>query len=395
MTEIKQPKIRFKGHINDWEQRKLSDMSESLEYGLNSASTKFDGENKYLRITDIDDSTRQFIKEGITSPDADVEKLSNYLLENGDILFARTGASVGKTYIYKESDGKVFYAGFLIRARISEEYNSDFVFQNTFTNKYNNFIKVTSQRSGQPGVNAKEYGDFEMFVPKIEEQKKIGEFFKTLDETIALHQQKLEATKQFKQTMLKKMFPKNGETTPEIRFKGFTDDWENKKFLDICSVKKGTQLNKDTLSKEKTETFKYPVYNGSVNPIGYTTESNKEKGLIMTEGGDVGRVLFSETPFWSSGHSYNISSLDNNIYYLQYLFESNYGKINSKGLGVTIKNLSLNSLKQIILTVNSSYQEQELIGNYFKELDNQINDLEQKLETYKEFKKSMLQKMFI
>lgn len=370
MAEIKQPKIRFKGHTNDWEQRKLGEV-------VNNIAT---GRSKFTKNDNFSENGYEILgSTGVIGYDSEYD-------HNGDFLLtARVGANAGSLYTHK---GKV---------KITD--NTVFIESDNISFLYNILEKFDLKRlsfgTGQPLIKASELKKLDLYFPVDEEQEKIGEFFKTLDDTIALHQQKLEVTKQFKQTMLKKMFPKNGETTPEIRFKGFTDDWEDEKFLDICSVKKGTQLNKDTLSKEKTETYKYPVYNGSVNPIGYTTESNKEKGLIMTEGGDVGRVLFSETPFWSSGHSYNITSVDNNIYYLQYLFESNYRKINSKGLGVTIKNLSLSSLKQIILTVNSSYQEQELIGNYFKELDNQINALDKKLETYKEFKKAMLQKMFI
>ena len=105
-------------------------------------------------------------------------------------MFARTGASVGKSYIYRDSDGLVYYAGFLIRARIREEYDAEFVFQSTLTDKYNKYIAVTSQRSGQPGVNAQEYSEFEIRVPEKEEQTKIGTYFHNLDHLITLHQRK-------------------------------------------------------------------------------------------------------------------------------------------------------------------------------------------------------------
>ena len=142
-------------------------------------------------MTDIDDSSNLFKQDSLTSPDADLKISDNYLLKKGDVLFARTGASVGKTYRYQENDGKVYYAGFLIRARINSQFDSEFIFQNTLTSSYNNFIKVTSQRSGQPGVNAKEYGEFEIYVPSLLEQQKIGAFFKSLDDTIALQECKL------------------------------------------------------------------------------------------------------------------------------------------------------------------------------------------------------------
>ena len=200
------PEIRFKGFTDAWEQRKLGELSSSFEYGLNAAAKEYDGENKYIRITDIDDDSREFKQEDITSPDTDLSSAENYRLSEGDILFARTGASVGKSYIYKVSDGLVYYAGFLIRARIMSEYNAEFVFQNTLTYEYEKFIKVTSMRSGQPGVNAQEYSKYKIMVPSKPEQDKISDCFRSLDNLITLHQRKLEKLKILKKACLEKMF---------------------------------------------------------------------------------------------------------------------------------------------------------------------------------------------
>ena len=226
-------KIRFKGYTEDWEQRKLGELASSFEYGLNAAAKEYDGENKYIRITDIDDNTHEFLTDNLTSPDIELTGADNYKLTEGDILFARTGASVGKSYIYKNSDGLVYYAGFLIRARIKEEYDTEFVFQNTLTDRYNKYIAVTSQRSGQPGVNAQEYAEFEIKVPKKEEQTKIGTYFRNIDNLITLHQRKCDEAKKLKKCMLQKMFPKDGEKVPEIRFTGFTGDWKQRKLGDV------------------------------------------------------------------------------------------------------------------------------------------------------------------
>ena len=206
----KNPEIRFAGFTDDWEQRKLGEMSSSFEYGLNSAATEFDGENKYIRITDIDEDSHEFNNDNLTSPETDLSNADNYKLYEGDILFARTGASVGKTYIYKVSDGLVYYAGFLIRARIKEAYNPEFVFQNTLTTDYEKFVKATSMRSGQPGINAQEYSQFEIKVPSKNEQDKIGICFRNLDHLITLHQRKCDNLKLVKKFMLQNMFPKKG-----------------------------------------------------------------------------------------------------------------------------------------------------------------------------------------
>ena len=184
------PEIRFKGFTDAWEQRKLGEVAENFEYGLNAAAKEFDGVNKYIRITDIDDESHQFNKEDLTSPDTNLEIAERYKLEKGDILFARTGASVGKSYIYRESDGLVYYAGFLIRGKIKEGFDTEFVFQNTLTEEYKNYIRITSQRSGQPGVNAQEYQEYSFKVPHYAEQKQIGMLFKNLDNLITLHQRK-------------------------------------------------------------------------------------------------------------------------------------------------------------------------------------------------------------
>jgi len=174
-----------------WEQRRLGDVCDSFEYGLNAAAKEFDGINKYIRITDIDDSTHVFLTTDITSPATDISHADRYKLQDGDIVFARTGASVGKTYLYDNKDGIVYFAGFLIRAKVKKGHCSEFVFQATLSDGYSRYIAVTSQRSGQPGVNASEYQDWEFFIPKNSaEQEKIGTFFRSLDRLITLHQRK-------------------------------------------------------------------------------------------------------------------------------------------------------------------------------------------------------------
>ena len=139
----KAPALRFKGFTNDWEQRKLGDVLSKFDYGLNSASSDYDGKNKYLRITDIDEQTHRFNLDNLTSPKVDLKNKDNYILHPGDIVFARTGASVGKTYKYREDDGRVYFAGFLIRGRINKNFDTSFIFDTTLLPKYSNFVKIT------------------------------------------------------------------------------------------------------------------------------------------------------------------------------------------------------------------------------------------------------------
>lgn len=200
------PEVRFPGFTGDWEQRKLGELMESMEYGLNASATQFDGENRYLRITDIDDETRKYTGTNPVSPDVNLEKAENYALREGDILFARTGASVGKTYKYQKEDGKVYFAGYLIRGRLKPKENVDFIYQQTLTAEFSKFVKATSQRSGQPGVNANEYSRYSVWAAPMEEADRVGSLFEELDRRYTLHQRKLDHLKRLKQGLLQQMF---------------------------------------------------------------------------------------------------------------------------------------------------------------------------------------------
>ena len=201
------PYIRFRGFTEPWERKTIKELMRfPLDYGLNIAAKKYDGRRKYLRITDIDEDTRIFVKKDITSPN--LENIpSCYQLSEGDIVFARTGASVGKTYLYNKMDGEVYFAGFLIRGKIKIENDPYFIFTNTLTEEYAKFIKVTSQRTGQPGVNALEYENYSFLVPRENaEQKQIGNFFREQDETIQNAQYQIIKLRNMKQACLQKMF---------------------------------------------------------------------------------------------------------------------------------------------------------------------------------------------
>ena len=200
------PELRFPGFSDDWVERKLGDVCGSFEYGLNVAAKKFDGKHQYMRITDIDEDSREFIKDKLTSPKAALNNIQKYRLEKNDIVFARTGASVGKTYIYKETDGLIYYAGFLIRARVKPTASAEFIFQNTHRHNYKEFIRIESQRSGQPGVNSQQYFEYSFQYPSLPEQSLIGSFFFNLDRLISLHAQKLAQMDLYKKALLQRMF---------------------------------------------------------------------------------------------------------------------------------------------------------------------------------------------
>jgi len=393
------PELRFPGFTDNWKQLKLSNVAEKFEYGLNAAAKKYDGKYKYIRITDIDDDTRKFSLKNLTSPDIDVDEAEAYILKQGDILFARTGASTGKSYIYEDKDGLVYYAGFLIRARIKEEYNANFIFQNTLTVKYNNYIKVASQRSGQPGVNAQEYAEFQIMVPSLNEQIKISDFFKKFDNIIALYQQELDNMKQMKQGFLQKMFPKEGESVPELRFQGFNGEWKRRKLGEVVKITMGQSPDGKNYTDNPEDYIlvqgNADLKDGKVVPRVYTTQITKtaSKGdLILSVRAPVGAIGKTD---YNVVLGRGVAGIEGNEFIYQTLLKMNlcgYWKYYS--VGSTFDSINSNDLKNAeILVPNNS--EQNAIGQFFKQIDDNIALHQHNLELLKETKKAFLQKMFV
>ena len=208
---MSKPKIRFKGYEEDWEQRKLSDVVDSVDTG----KSKFDKEG----------SSGEYPILGSTSV---IGYDDEYDYEGDFILTARVGANAGSLYRHagkvKISDNTVF---------IQASQNIEFLYQLLI--RFD--IKRLSFGTGQPLVKASELKRLELMMPTdMEEQMRIGVYFKNLDHLITLHQRKCEETKKLKKYMLQKMFPQNGKRVPEIRFAGFTDDWEQRKLSEIATM---------------------------------------------------------------------------------------------------------------------------------------------------------------
>ncbi|UKT62705.1 restriction endonuclease subunit S [Pedobacter mucosus] len=174
--------MRFKEFEGEWEDITLGKCANSLDYGMNSSAIKFDGKNRYIRITDIDENTSKYKSENPVSPEG--ELTDKYLVRENDILFTRTGASTGKTYCYDIRDGKLYFAGFLIRAKIKEIYNVHFIFAQTQTTKYDKWVKLMSMRSGQPGINSQEYSSYPLSIPSKFEQDKVSTVLGKINERI-------------------------------------------------------------------------------------------------------------------------------------------------------------------------------------------------------------------
>ncbi|MDU1261128.1 MAG: restriction endonuclease subunit S [Veillonella sp.] len=411
----KRPAIRFSGYTDDWEQRKLGECMSSFAYGLNAAAKEYDGMHKYIRITDIDDETHNFIQSNLTSPDIDFNMdVSDYKLNVGDIVFARTGASVGKTYLYNPNDGDLYYAGFLIRGKVKEDCDAGFIYQNTLTKDYDSFIKITSQRSGQPGVNSKEYATFRLNIPCKDEQEKISKVLNSLDELFTLHQRKLEKLKLTKKALLQKLFPKNGSKFPELRLKGFADDWEQRKLGSIGSTYTGLSgKTKEDFGHGEAQYITYlNVFQNTVSDIAMTDKVEIDISQNEVKYGDVLFTTSSETPeevgmssVWL-GYTPNIylnsfcfgfrpnQKID--PYFLGYSLRAPYmrDKIKILAQGISRYNISKNKVMELEISLPNN-EEQSLLGNFLRNIDLGITLHQRKLEMLKNIKKGLLQKMFV
>ena len=235
---------------------------------MNAAAKNYDGVNKYIRITDIDEASSTYTDKDIVSPDGVLT--DNYLVNNRDILLARTGASTGKSYLYKKSDGKLYYAGFLIRANVTT-HDPYFVFSQLHTHRYWRWVSIMSARSGQPGINSQEYSSFPIYTTSIEEESKIANLLSLLDERIATQSKIIEKM----QTLIKGIAHKvSKQGKPNIR-------------LSECLLCTSSTLQESDVA----EVGAYPVY-GANGIVGYldTYNTTSEAIYIIKDGSGVGAV---------------------------------------------------------------------------------------------------------
>lgn len=396
-----QPSLRFPEFKDKWEKKRLGNLSSQSMYGIGASAVEFDKKNVYVRITDIDEDTRRIIGD-YTSPDNIDEK---YLLEKNDILFARTGASTGKTYIHSKFNEtlKYYFAGFLIKFKIKDNYSSKFIYQYTFTEMYKNWVKVMSVRSGQPGINSEEYSKLSLYIPKKEEQEKTGIFFSKLDQQIELEEKRIELLEQQKRGYMQKIFSQG------LRFKdeegNYYKEWDTKQLKDVLefsnkrttneneypvltSSRQGLILQSDYYKDGKT--FAESNIGYFILPKNYITyRSRSDDGIFkfnLNQIIDVG-IISKYYPVFKG--------INANQYYLtlhlNYRLKKEYIKYatGTSQLVLSQKNL------QNIQTKLPSYEEQTKIANFLSELDKLIEKQSDKVELLKDRKKGLLQKMFV
>ena len=219
----------------EWEVKRLAELCQNTgDYGINAPAVPYREDlPTYLRITDID-SWGKFIKTDKAS--VDNPNSSQFILREGDIVFARTGATVGKTYLYDSKDGQLVFAGFLIRfTPNSNKAVPYYIKACTETASYWNWVRVISQRSGQPGINSVEYGAMKLAVPPMEEQRKIAEILGVWDEAIEKQSRLIEKLELRKRALMQRLL------TGRTRLPGFTTPWQKVKLGEIFKERNETK----------------------------------------------------------------------------------------------------------------------------------------------------------
>lgn len=384
----KVPNLRFPEFEGEWKVKKLGEVATNFMYGMNAAATVYDGENQYIRITDIDERTRLFTPNPLSSPDGELE--DKYLLEKGDILFARTGASVGKSYLYSEKDGKIFFAGFLIRLNVKTE-NPYFIFSQTLTEKYQKWVLTMSMRSGQPGINAEEYKLLSIVIPSIQEQEKISSFLLLIDERIQTQNKIINDLKTLKTATAKKIF------SQELRFKDDKGneflEWENILLGDTLDYEQPT--NYLVSSTEYDDSFETPVVTaGKTFILGYTDDKNgvfeKEKLPVIIFDDFTTASQFVDFPFKAKSSAMKILKAKNDTN-IRFIFEA-LQMINYEVGGHGRHWISVFSNLSIFVP---SFPEQTKIANFLSAIDSKIDMENQLLQKLEEQKKYLLQNMFV
>ncbi|HCM90005.1 MULTISPECIES: restriction endonuclease subunit S [Vagococcus] len=403
------PDIRFEGYTEDWEQRKLGELG-IVTTGKAFSSTEFDKNGKYLVITnkDISDSSRSKNTETDKITPRDKNIIEKFNLSGKNILVTMDGVNLGKTALYSNEDA-------LLAQRVGRIQSSclDFIFQLTINRTFLIKMQTLSVGNAIKHISLSQISNYSAMVPKTdEEQIKIGNFFKQLDETITLQERKLNLLKEQKKGYLQKMFPKKNEKFPELRFEGFTGDWEQRKLGELARFSKGNGYTKSDLIDSGTPIILYGSlytnYQSSISKVKTYVEL-KEKSVISKgnevivpssgeSSEDISRASVVDTAGIILGGDLNIIKVTDLINPLFLALTISNGtqqkELSKRAQGKSVVHLNNSDLKSVNLIFPKT-EEQTKIGNFFKQLDETITLQEQQLEKMKEMKKGFLQKLFI
>ncbi|MGC4429682.1 restriction endonuclease subunit S [Streptococcus suis] len=391
------PAYRFQGYTDAWELRKLGEVAEII---TGTTPSTFDEENyggKRLFVSPVDIQDNRYITETLTTL-TEKGHLLGRELRPGATLFVSIGSTIGKVAQLKD----FATSNQQINAVISgDKIDDDFIF--TGLEKKSAQIKNLSSQQAVPIINKSTFSNIEFEFPTLPEQKAIGTFFSTLDRQITLHQRKLDTLKEQKKTYLKLLFPAKGQTKPALRFQGFEDDWEEVKLGEVL-----VEYNKKSEIENQFELLSST--NSGIEPRSGRVSGESNIGYKIIKRG---MVVLSPQNLWLGNINYNVKfeigivspsykvfniTGPNELYLATVLrlpkmfFE--YAQASVQGASIVRRNLDLDLFGSILVPL-PTLPEQEAIGTFFSILDQEIAQVEDKLASLKEMKKTLLRKLFV
>ncbi|HFD0884857.1 TPA: restriction endonuclease subunit S [Enterococcus faecium] len=401
MSNDTQPEIRFPGFTEDWEERKLGDIfvyKQGQQVPVENQFTKR-GKNRHRFIRIVDLTTNNEAPRYI-------EYSGDNIISSTDLFMIRYGQPGVIGYGY---EGVIANNLFKLIPKI-ETYN--LFFKYILDSMYPK-IQSLSSSTTMPAISFKSLDVLAVRYPDKKEQEKIGSFFAQLDNTIALHQRKLDLLKETKKGFLQKMFPKNGAKVPEIRFPGFTEDWEQRKLGEVSPLRGGFAFKSNKFVKEGIPIVRISniLSNGSVGGefVYYTAQEKDENyllpdksALLAMSGATTGKVSILNNPnnnkvYQNQRVGYFTKTKNVDYSFISTLVRSKIflDQLNSVLVAGAQPNISSKDINVFELTIPKNIEEQKKIGNFFKQLDDTIALHQRKLDLLKETKKGFLQKMFV
>lgn len=385
------PKIRFKDFTGPWEQRKLGDVVQITMGQSPDGSTYSDEPSDYILVQGNAD-----LQNGWVCPRIWTTQITKKA-DAGDLIMS-VRAPAGAM-------GKTAYNAVIGRG-VAAIKGNEFIYQLLVKMDMDGFWKILSCGSTFESLNSDNIKNAEVKVPTTAEQVQIGDFFRHLDNLITLHQRKCDNLKKIKKAMLEKLFPKNGNSIPEVRFKGFTDDWEQRKLRDIVGIYDGvhqTPKYQDGgimfLSVENIATLHSSKYISEEDFKRDYKVYPQENDILMTRIGDVGTTNVV-TDNGLKAYYVSLALLkyrSTNPFFLSNAIQSDYVQngLSNRTLKTAIPmKINKDEIGKVDVMLPTSTDEQVQIGTYFRNLDNLITLHQRKVENLKKIKKAMLEKMF-
>ena len=399
---MSKPKIRFKRFTDDWEQRKLGTLCSLITKGTTPKDKSGNGEVNFVKVENIDIDNGEITSTSKISIAEHEGYLKRSKLKENDILFSIAG-TLGRVSVVKSSILPANINQALAILRINEGY-IPYLTTVLKGRAVEDFIRRNPTIGAQPNLSLEQVNNLDISYPNYDEQVRIGQYFSNLDNLITLHQRKYDKLVNIKKSMIEKIFPQNGACVPEIRFKGFTDDWEQRKLGEVGSVSMCRRIFKEQTSESGDIPFyKIGTFGGQADAYisrelfaEYRSKYPypKEGDILISASGSIGRTVefTGKNEYFQDSNIVWLSHddrLDNT--FLKYF----YSVVKWAGIeGSTIKRLYNDNILNTVISM-PSVAEQRKIGTFFKKLDNLITLHQRKIEKLKNIKKSCLEKMFV